>query len=174
MREPENMDKIIDKLSEYNILTNLFPGAIYCFLATKFFDLSLVQDDLFMAAFVYYFCGMVISRISSILIEPVMKKSRFVTYADYKDYTAASTVDSHIKVLLETSNSYRSVMALFLSLLGTGAWTATASAWSWLDANGHYVISVALLALFSFAFRKQTQYIKDRVDLHKSKSGIES
>jgi len=69
------MDKVIDKLSAYNIFTNLFPGVIYCFLADKFFGIPLIQDDLVVAIFLYYFCGMVISRISSVVLEPLLKKS---------------------------------------------------------------------------------------------------
>lgn len=164
------MDKIIDKLSAYNIFTNLFPGAVYCFLATKFFDLALIQDDLVVAVFLYYFCGMVISRVSSILVEPLMQKSKFVTYADYEDYAAASSEDSHIKLLLETSNSYRSVVALLLCLLGTGVWTLAASTLVWFSTYEHYILSISLLILFCFAFRKQTRYITKRVEMHKKNS----
>lgn len=164
------MDKIIDKLSAYNIFTNLFPGTIFCFLAEDFFGLTLIQDDLVVAFFLYYFCGMVISRVSSIVIEPLMKKIKFVTYADYKDYVAASAEDEHLAVLLETSNSYRSVVALLICLFATGVWTATTSAWPNFAAYSHYAFAVALLVLFSLAFRKQTRYIVERVSLRKRNS----
>ncbi|OAI19063.1 hypothetical protein [Methylomonas koyamae] len=166
------MDKVIDKLSPYNIFTNLFPGVIYCFVATKFFGLSLIQDDLVVAAFLYYFCGMVISRVSSVVVEPLMKKTGFVTYADYSDYVAASAADKLIEQLLETSNSYRSVVALALCLVGTGAWTAAVATWPKFGAFNYYILLIALLVLFSLAFRKQTQYITKRVTLHKEKSGM--
>jgi hypothetical protein len=168
------MDKLVDKLSAYNIFTNLFPGVIYCFVATKFFGLSLVQDDLVVAAFLYYFCGMVISRVSSVVVEPLMKKSGFVTYSDYGDYVAASKADKLIEQLLETSNSYRSVVALLLCLIGTGAWTVAAAKWSMFGAFDHYILLITLLVLFCLAFRKQTQYITKRVTLQKEKGGNES
>ncbi|WP_132543108.1 hypothetical protein [Plasticicumulans lactativorans] len=168
------MDKVIDKLSAYNIFTNLFPGVVYCFVATKLFGLSLVPEDLVVAAFLYYFCGMVISRVSSVVVEPLMSKSGFVTYADYGDYVAASNTDKFIGQLLETSNSYRSVVALVICLLGTGAWTEAVTRWSAFGAVSHYVLLAALLVLFSFAFRKQTQYITKRVALNKQGGDAES
>jgi len=78
------MDKIIDKISAYNIFTNLFPGVIYCFLAEKFFEISLIQDNLLIAVFLYYFAGMVISRFSSVVLEPLLKLTKFIKLADYK------------------------------------------------------------------------------------------
>jgi hypothetical protein len=170
----ESMDKFIDKLSAYNIFTNLFPGVVYCFFATKFFGLSLIQEDLVVAAFLYYFCGMVISRVSSVIVEPLMTKSGFVTYADYGDYVAASNADKLIGQLLETSNSYRSVVALVVCLIGTGAWTEAVARWSAFGGVSQYVLLVALLVLFGFAFRKQTQYITKRVTLYKQGGGAGS
>ncbi len=168
------MDKILDKLSAYNIFTNLFPGVVYCFMASEFFGLSLIQEDLVVAAFLYYFCGMVISRVSSVVVEPLMTMSGFVVYANYGEYVAASNADKLIGQLLETSNSYRSVVAMVVCLLGTGVWTEVASGWSAFGAVSHYVLLLALIVLFSLAFRKQTQYIAKRVALHKQSGGDES
>ena len=93
------MDKVIDKLSVYNIFTNLFPGVIYCFLTDKFFGIPLIQDDLVVAAFLYYFCGMTISRISSVVLEPLLRKIHFVMFVDYKKYVAALAKDDQIGIL---------------------------------------------------------------------------
>lgn len=168
------MDKVIDKLSAYNIFTNLFPGVIYCFLADKFFGIPLIQDDLVVAAFLYYFCGMVISRVSSVVLEPLLKKTQFVTFADYKKYVAALAKDELIGVLLETSNSYRSVVALLICILATGGWAATVSAFPIIEPHAHYILLAFLLVLFLFAYRKQTQYIVARVEFHKDSGGASS
>lgn len=167
------MDRILDKLSAYNIFTNLFPGVIYCFVAKMFFGLPLVQDDLVVAAFLYYFCGMVISRIGSVVVEPLMKKTKFITYSDYGDYVAASKTDKFIEQLLETSNAYRSVIALLLCLICTGAWVELAANWLIFGKYENYVLLMALLVLFGLAFRKQTLYVTKRVELHKVKVDAE-
>lgn len=164
------MDKVIDKLSAYNIFTNLFPGVIYCFLADKFFGIPLIQDDLVVAAFLYYFCGMVISRVSSVVLEPILKKADFIKFADYKKYVAALAKDEQIGVLLETSNAYRSVVALSVCVLATGGWVAAVAVVPIIGTYAHYFLIACLLVLFLFAYRKQTQYIVARVELHKNKN----
>lgn len=165
------MEKLLDKLSAYNIFTNLFPGIIYCFVATKLFDFPLIQDDLVIAAFLYYFCGMVISRVGSVVIEPIMIKSGFVSYANYNDYVAASKSDKLIEELLVTSNAYRSVVSFVICLLATGAWGAALSKWPSFQSIDQYLLLGSLLVLFGFSFRKQTNYISKRVAIHKEGSG---
>lgn len=164
------MDKVIDKFSVYNIFTNLFPGVIYCFLVDKFFGIPLVQDDLVVAAFLYYFCGLVISRVSSVVLEPLLKSTHFVRFTDYKKYVAALAKDEQIGVLLETSNTYRSVVALLLCVLATGGWVTAVSNFPSIGAYTHYILLVFLLVLFLFAYRKQTQYIVARIELYKGKN----
>lgn len=164
------MDKVIDKLSAYNIFTNLFPGVIYCFIADKFFGAPLIQDELVVAAFFYYFCGMVISRVSSVVLEPILKKAKFVKLVDYKMYVDALVKDGQISVLLETSNAYRSVVALLVCVLATGGWIAVVTALPGIGIYAHYLLLACLLVLFLFAHRKQTQYIVSRIELHKDKS----
>jgi len=64
------MKEIIEKLSSYNIFNYLFPGVVFAILATKFTNLNLTFDNLFLGAFAYYFIGLVISRFGSVFIEP--------------------------------------------------------------------------------------------------------
>ena len=163
------MDKIIDKISAYNIFTNLFPGVMYCFFSEKFFGIPLIQDDLLVAVFLYYFTGMVISRVSSVVLEPILKVAKFVKFADYKKYIAASTKDEQIGILLETSNSCRSVIALLLCILATGAWRAIAFEHPIVSVHSNYILIIVLLALFLFAYRKQTQDIVARNSRHESR-----
>lgn len=164
------MDKIIDKLSTYNIFTNLFPGVIYCFLVDKLFGISLIQNDLLVAPFLYYFCGMVISRISSVALEPLLKIIRFVRFSDYKKYVLALAKDEQISILLETSNAYRSVTALLVCVLATGEWVLVVSNFPIIEANANYILLVFLLALFLFAYRKQTQYVVARIEFNEGKN----
>lgn len=163
------MDKIIDKISAYNIFTNLFPGVIYCVLTEKFFGVPLIQDDLLLALFLYYFSGMVISRISSVVLEPLLKLTKFIKLADYKSYVAASKDDEQIGVLLETNNSYRSMVALLFCVLASGAWSTIMSAYPTIQNYSHYILTFALIVLFLLAYRKQTQYIVARVERYERK-----
>ena len=166
------MDKIIDKISAYNILTNLFPGVVYCFLVEKLFGIPLIQDDLLVAFFLYYFTGMVISRVSSVILEPLLKLIKLVEFVDYKRYISASKEDDQIRILLETSNSYRSMIALLISVVASGMWIEAMSAYPSINNYSHYILACALVILFLLAYKKQTRYIIARIKRYESEKEL--
>lgn len=168
------MDKIIDKISAYNIFTNLFPGVIYCLLVDKLYGIPLVQQDIVLGLFLYYFAGMVISRISSLVVEPLLKKTKFVKFADYGSYIAASAKDEQIGILLETSNSYRSVIALLICVIATGAWSGFFSACSGVQAYEPHLLIALMLMLFLFSYRKQTRFVVARIEAHRDATASKS
>ena len=158
------MDKVLEKISAYNIFTNLLPGVVYCFFTDKFFGIPLVQKDLLVAVFFYYFVGMVISRVSSVVVEPLLKASKLVSFVDYPRYVEALSKDEQIGILLEVSNTYRSVIALLVCILATGAWNAAVSKYQFIADYSHYILIGLLVGLFLLAYRKQTQYIVSRIN----------
>lgn len=157
------MDKLLDKISSFNLFTNLYPGVIFCLLSQSWLQIPLIQSDPFIGAFLYYFIGMTISRIGSILIEPVLEKSRFVLYPKYEEFLAASGDDTKINDLLETNNSYRSVISLLLCIIFTYIYTFLGSIWPVLNSYAYHIIVIFLLVLFLFAYKKNTRYIRNRV-----------
>ncbi|WP_145985779.1 hypothetical protein [Aquitalea magnusonii] len=160
------MEKLIDKISAYNIFTNLFPGVVYSILVEKIWGLSLIDNNNLSAAFFYYFCGMVISRVSSIMVEPFLKKVKFVEFSEYKKYIKALAKDEQIATLLETSNVYRSVIALLVCVLATGMWVYFSTTATFIAPYMRYIILFLLLTLFLFSYKKQTKYIVARIEHH--------
>jgi hypothetical protein len=114
--------------------------------------------------FVYYFVGMVISRLGSLVVEPLSIKLGVVKYADYPEYIAASKKDGLIVTLLETSNLYRTIAAGgLLTVLIKLYIVAEQRTWFLLNARP-YLVGIMLFVLFLLSYRKQTIYIKSRVD----------
>ena len=159
------MEKFLEKLSRYHLLTNLIPGVLFlCFLnMLGIFHIDLI--DWVKTLFVGYFAGMVISRVGSILIEPWFKKWKIVKYAPYTDYLKAEKEDAKIPELLADNNMYRTFVAMFmlLALLEVGHLIPA------IDELMHtgwaaIVLIVLLLLLYVFAYRKQTGYIRKRVE----------
>ena len=149
------MEKLIDKLTSYNLFTNLLPGVMYCLLSDKLLNTSLIQPDIVIGVFFYYFCGMAIS---------LLKATKFVTFSKYEHYLNAISKDPQIGTLLETNNTYRSIVALFACILLTGAWTAAVAKFPEFEAiSGYAFVAIALL-LFLLAYSKQNNYIKSRID----------
>lgn len=161
------MKEIIDKLSSYNIFNYLFPGVVFSILATKFTDLNLTFDNLFLGAFAYYFIGLVISRFGSVVIEPLLKIMRIVQFADYKDFVAVSKSDNKLEILSESNNMYRTLVSMFSMLFLTFGFQNLANKWEFLRNNQAIVLLLLLFFLFLLSYRKQTNYITKRIKASK-------
>jgi len=157
------MKELLDKITSYNLFNYLLPGVLFAVLATKFTRFSLIQPDIIVGAFVYYFIGLVISRLGSLLLEPFLKLVRFVKFADYDKYVAACKVDEKIDVLSEQNNSYRTLAAVFACLLLVKAYEMLESRVAFLTHRGTLVAIALLLMMFLLSYRKQTKYITKRV-----------
>ena len=126
---------------------------------------SFLQDDLLVAAFLYYFVGLVISRIGSLVVEPILIKLRFLKFADYKDFVAASQKDSKLEVLSEANNTCRTLCSMFLLLLLLKLYDWIAQAVEFLRGQtAILLLIVALFVMFLFSYKKQTKYVADRVE----------
>jgi hypothetical protein len=154
-------------LSSYNLFNYLFPGVIFSILVEKFTSFSLLQEDLIIGAFLYYFIGLVISRIGSLIIEPLIKKIKFVKYADYSDYLNASKKDEKITVLSEQNNMFRTIIAMLILLLLVKLYDYYKEFNLFLDTWSSIILIILLLILFTFSYKKQVGYIKKRISLSK-------
>lgn len=158
------MKDLLDKLSSYNIFNYLFPGVVFVVLASKLTSYNFIQQDILVGAFLYYFIGLVISRIGSIFIEPVLKFIKFLKFADYKRFVKASKADARIDTLSEVNNMYRTICSLFLILIAIKGFEWLSTKWSFLSERKIETLTVFLFLLFLFSYRKQTNYITKRID----------
>lgn len=158
------MEKFLEKLSKYHLLTNLIPGVLFLYLLNILRIYYIDMGDILKVMFVGYFAGMVISRISSVVIEPWFQCWKIVKYAPYSDFINAEKVDGKIPELLEDNNMYRTFVAVFMLLLILYIGHIIPA----VDVLMHtqwavLVYIVLLLLLYILAFRKQTTYIRKRV-----------
>ena len=162
------MQAVLEKISSYNIFNFLLPGTVFAFGSDKFTNTTFVQDDLLVAVFVYYFLGLVISRVGSLVIEPILKRTGFVSFADYSDFVDVSKKDATLATLSEVNNTLRTMISLSLIVIGTIAYDRVAAISSNFASYAPYVLLVSIFALFLFAYRKQTAYITKRIAKGKS------
>jgi len=153
------MKDLLEKLSSYNIFNYLLPGIVFVVLADAFTKSKLVQQDILLGAFLYYFIGLVISRLGSIVLEPLFKWSRFVHFTDYADFVSASKKDNKLEVLSETNNMYRTFCSLFALLGILNIYECLLLRFPILGEWNAAFLIVGLLALFSFSYCKHTEYI---------------
>jgi hypothetical protein len=157
------MKDILDKLSSYNIFNYLLPGTVFVYILKKFVGYDFIQEDLLFGGFLYYFIGMIISRIGSIFIEPFLKWTKFLKFEDYKNYISASKLDAKIELLSEVNNSYRTIVSMFILLLISKLYKFIIEKFQIPEENSIAFIVTMLFILFIFSYRKQTNYITKRV-----------
>jgi hypothetical protein len=163
------MKDIIDKIGSYNIFNYLIPGVVYAVLISKWGEIHLIQDDLLTGAFLYYLIGLIISRFGSLIVKPILEFTGFVKDEAYEDFVDASEKDSKIDKLSEVSNTYRTLIALFLAIIiSKGVFTLYET--FNLNRDWRWILScLGLFVLFLFAFRKQSDFITKRIRHQKNK-----
>ena len=137
------------------------PGVLFVIFAEVFTDYSLWQKNLVAGFFLYYFIGMVISRIGSLIIEPFLKWIGLLKKADYKMFVHAEEGDEKVSILSEQNNQYRTIIALFVVIGILKAWETI---FQYIIPNkiGAALLFILLLVLFLYSYSKQTRYIVDR------------
>lgn len=157
------MKEILDKLTSYHLFNYLLPGVIFAVTAQRMTRFSFKQQDIVIEAFVYYFVGLVISRVGSLAIEPILKALRFIRFAAYKDFVAASSADARLEVLSEQNNSYRTLCSTFLLLLVLKLYEKLSDSFPAIIPHQATLFIAALLLMFLVAYRKQSHYITERI-----------
>ena len=165
----EILAQIVEKISSYNIVNNLYPGILFVYVLKIMFGTNLLSNNWFENLIVFYFVGMVLSRIGSIIIEPVMKKINIIKYAPYQDDVKASSIDPLVDTLSETNNTYRTLLSTFICVfmykLGASInEICLKNEITFLQENRDWILLALLILLFVFSYVKQTSYVRKRVE----------
>lgn len=159
------MTDFLNKLSSYNIFNNLLPGILFVVLLSHFTEYRVSQDTLLLNLFLYYFIGLTISRISSITIEPFLKKIKFVTFRDYKLFVNANQKDSKLDILVETNNKFRVLLTMILLvILSKLFYSLNLNCLKLSESTQQYLLLIFTAVIYLFAYRKQTNYVTKRID----------
>ena len=103
---------LIDKLSQYNFLTNILPGTVLCILIKYIVGYNFfVIEDWYLMGVVFYFVGMVNNRFGSLIVEPFLKWIHFTKKAPYKDFVRAEKQDEKVTTLSMENNVFRSYIS---------------------------------------------------------------
>ena len=169
-------EKMIEKVSSYNIFNFILPGAVFVYISKELLNKNFLTNSWIENIIVCYFIGMILSRIGSLIIEPILKKCR-LKYAPYSDYIEASEEDSKIPMFLEINNMYRTFIATFISLIIYKGYLYLEQYFSnntIFNEISIFVILIALTAIFVASFVKQTGFIRKRVEAYKKRKANSS
>ena len=157
------LSDLLNKITSYNLFNYLLPGVVLCYFSDNFLNTSFIVDNLFVGAFVYYFAGLLVSRVGSLVLEPTLRKLQIISFEPYEDFVKAASLDTKIDILMESANMYRSLAAVFLALLLIAAYKKLETASSIISDNQVIVLSSLALLLLSTAYAKQINYVCSRV-----------
>lgn len=161
------MKDLLDKLSSYNVFNYLLPGILFAYILDSMYSYKLTEINIVIAVFIYYFFGLIISRIGSLILDPVLKKIEFIEFTPYTDFVSASKKDPKIEVLSEMNNMYRTLCGLVLLVVACKAYEKITRQFPILSNYTYCIAAFGLLMLFLFSYKKQTEYIKQRVSANK-------
>lgn len=157
------METMIDKLESYNIFNYLLPGAVFDYVFERLIGVNLVSGNIVENLFIFYFLGMILSRVGSIFIEPLCKRIGLIKFVSYGEYIEASRKDELLKVLSEVNNTYRTIFSGGIVLIFSKIYFGIINRFNIKGDVNEIVAIIIIVLVFALSYRKQTQYIANRV-----------
>lgn len=164
------MNDLLNKISSYNLFNYFFPGTVFVYLCNYACGLNFAQDNLLIAAFLYYFIGLIISRVGSLVIEPILKKTGKFKKAPYLDYVKASKIDPGIEIRSEVNNTYRTLAAMGFCLLLLKVYVNISNSLEISDSLQKWLLLVLIFVLFILAHWKQNKYVRERIEANSDRT----
>lgn len=157
------MKELLERIGSYNIFNYLLPGVLFAVSVETIGGLNLLKLSPLVGAFVYYFIGSVISRVGSLIVEPIFLRLKIIRYAPYSNFVSASKNDGKIEVLSEVNNMYRTLCALVICVSAVKGFVLMAHEVERIRLLAPWLIGVGLIILYALAYRKQSDFIRKRV-----------
>lgn len=157
------MEKFIEKLDEYNIFNYLLPGVIFTHLLKYYVEIDIFQENIIEMLFIYYFIGSIISRIGSIIVEPILIKCKFIKYVSYEEYNKACNEYKEINQFLMVNNMYRTICSGGIVLLVVKIFKEMIEKFNISLVYINTILIILVMVLYLFSYRKQTNFILKKV-----------
>lgn len=158
------LSTIFAKISSYNIVNYMIPGTALCILLNHFVGWDLIDvGNWYLSCLVFYFSGMVCSRVGSLIVEKSVKAIFGVKFADYEDYIRAEKKDEKLGRLNEESNAFRTYIAMMVILVICMIWNWLSEIFPCIKNVQNLLFVILLLAIFIGSYIKQVDYIARRV-----------
>lgn len=156
---------ISKKISRYEIINNLIPGYVLYVILKQLGFLQLNIEETWLQIVVCYILGLINSRFSSLIVEGMLRKMKFIEWRDYAKYNETKAKRPFVATLQESANMYRAFASLFLISLLAGLYKLICENCSWMQSNGYWIVLVLLFLLYIFSYRKQVNdYVVINID----------
>lgn len=160
----EVVTKLLDKISAYQVVNYIIPGSVLCVLLKHMVGYDIIAFSMIENVIICYFVGLVNSRLGSLILRPILKKCRLVKDAPYDDFVSVEKYDAKLTMLSDINNVFRSFASVMLVLLIAYGIKHIEIIEKYIITNFNWIAILFLLILFVFSIRKQTKFVKDRVE----------
>lgn len=131
----------------------------------KYLGYDFIDNNWLINFIVYYFAGIVNSRVSSLIIESLCQKLSFIEWRDYSSYNKIKKRQPFIATNQEIANMYRSMASVFMIALFVLLYKQISEYCIWFKNNGYWIGLILLFILFLFSYRKQVNnYVIKYID----------
>lgn len=149
-----------EKLSSYSLFNFIFPGILFLGLIKFVGKKDIIFDEnIWWFLLAAYSCGMIISRIGSLIVEELFKKFGWIKKYDVQKYSESLKHNVMTGILLEICNTYRTLCAMWLILFVLTMFVD-------LEICRYKLlfIEAILIILFAFSFVKQHNYFTENIN----------
>ena len=155
------MDKKKKKIETYHVINYLLPGVVFGIFLCYLLEINIYDSNAAVAVIEYYFTGLVLNRIGSVIIKPILKKFNIIYETDYKKFVNMEKEDEKISLLVREGNQFRTFIATFLILI-------LVEIYNIIIGNDEKAVIIVLFLflsiLFTCSYRKHTKFILKRVE----------
>lgn len=156
---------ISKKISRYEIINNLIPGFVLFVVLKQLGFQQLNIEETWLQIVVCYILGLINSRFSSLIVEGLSRKLKFIEWRDYAKFNETKAKRPFVATLQESANMYRAFASLFLLSLLAVLYKVICENCSWMQSNGYWIVLILLFLLYIFSYRKQVNdYVIKNID----------
>jgi len=155
---------VVGNFSAYDFLTNFVPGVVFASIATVGTRFSFLHPDPIVSVGLFFFFGMVISRVGSLVVQPSLEWIGFLRSGDYKNFLIAEKRDGKVQTMLEVRNLYRSTLTALLMLAPMVALFPNPA--PSFPPMALFVFVLFSATVFLFSLQKQSKYLTERIRFH--------
>lgn len=157
------MDEILKKISAYDLLNTMIPGAALVFFLKVYGYFDFEAGDALFLVILAYILGVIASRVGSLILESIALKFDWFE-RDYAGYIQVEQDDDRLLTLTTIANMYRTLAGsvVVLAVLALGSLVPDAFR-TWL----YIIYSAASFLLFLLGWIKQEHYVQRRLAIRR-------
>ena len=163
------MESLLSKISAYHLISYALTGLILCAIYIEAHGKETNGHPILIFGTVYV-VGLIVSRIGSIILERPLRKLGFIKYAKYRDFVIAELKDPKVSGLAEQAAFYRTLSTGFLLLALISLFDGLPVKTAFFKGYQETGIYVLIMLLFAFSYRKQCDFVAQRVKVGVEKS----